>query len=77
MGGSGKDGDSGDDGEGGEGDEAEPVEHHGRELPVVLDGRRLLIIPDLIRDHSQFFEDQAQLSEGSRWKGPTVLGTRG
>ena len=51
MGGSGKDGDSGDDGEGGEGDEAEPVEHHGRELPVVLDRGRIFVVPQLVRDH--------------------------
>ena len=39
--------DGGDDGEEGERDEAEAVEHHGGELPVVLDGRRVLVVSDL------------------------------
>ena len=40
-----EDGDSGDDSEGGEGDEAEPVEHHGRKLPVVLNGGSVFVVP--------------------------------
>ena len=46
-----EDGDGGDDGEGGEGDEAEPVQHHGRELPVVLDRGRIFVVPQLVCDH--------------------------
>ena len=51
MGSRSKDGKCGDDGEGSEGDEAEPVEHHGRELPVVLDRGRIFVVPQLVCDH--------------------------
>lgn len=52
----------GHDREEGEGDEAEPVENHGRELPVILDGRRVLVVTDLVGDDPQLFQDQVQLS---------------
>jgi len=52
----------GHDREEGEGDEAEPVENHGRELPVVLDCRRILIVADLVGDDPQLLKDQVQLS---------------
>ena len=49
-----KDGDGGDDCEGGEGDEAEPVDDHGRKLPVA--DYLLLLVVKLhpIRDELQF-----------------------
>jgi len=52
----------GHDREEGEGDETEAVENHGRELPVVLDGRRVLIVADLVGDDPQLLQDQVQLS---------------
>ena len=59
----------GHDREEGEGDETEPVENHGRELPVVLDGRRILVVADLVRDDPQLLENQVQLSidAGREW----------
>ena len=61
-----EDGDGGDDGEGGEGDEAEPVQHHGRELPVVLDGVVLLVRRQLVRQHPQLLQDHGELPHGAR-----------
>ncbi len=40
-----------------EDNETEPVEDHGGELPVVLDGRALLVVPDLVRDDLYLFQD--------------------
>jgi len=54
-------GDGGDDSEGREGDQAQPVQHHGRELPVVLDLGRVLVVANLVRDHADLLEDQAEL----------------
>jgi hypothetical protein len=45
-----------------EGDETEPVEHHRRKLPVVLDRGSVLVVADLVRDDSDLLEDEAQLS---------------
>ncbi len=57
-------GDGGDDGEGGEGDEAEPVNDHGRELPVHDD--LLLLVADLhpVRDELELLQDALQLAVG-------------
>ena len=38
-----------------------PVYHHGRELPVVLDGAGLLVVPDLVGDHLDLLEDEGEL----------------
>ena len=46
-----EEGGSGEHREPGEGDQAEPVEHHGRELPVVLDRGRIFVVPQLVCDH--------------------------
>ena len=40
-----------------EDNETEPVEDHGGELPVVLYGRTLLVVPDLVRDDLYLFQD--------------------
>jgi len=61
-----EDGHGGHDGEEGEGDEAEPVENHGRKFPVVLDGRRVLVVPDLVRDDPQLLQDEVQLAVDAR-----------
>ena len=47
----------GQDGEQGEGDQTEPIQDHGSEFPVILDGRRVLVVSDLVRDDSDFLED--------------------
>lgn len=47
-----------DNGEQGEGDEAEAVEHHRGKLPVVLRRRGLVVIPDLVRDNFDLFENE-------------------
>ena len=62
MGRGGQDGHSGHYSEQGEYNEAETVQHHGRKLPVILDGRALLVIPDLVRDDLDLLQDQTQLS---------------
>ena len=46
-----KEGGSGEHREPGEGDQAEPVEHHGRELPVVFYGGGVFVIPQLVCNH--------------------------
>ena len=46
----------------GEEDKAQPVQHHRRELPVTLNLRGLVIIPHLVRDHSDLLENEAELS---------------
>ena len=38
-----------------------PVQHHGRELPVGLYLSSLVILPDLVGDHPDLLEDEAQL----------------
>ena len=40
-----------------EDNETEPVEDHGGELPVVLYGSTLLVVPDLVRDDLYLFQD--------------------
>ena len=52
----------GDYGEERERDEAQPVEHHGGKLPVVLDGRRVLVVANLVRYDANLLEDQAELA---------------
>ncbi len=45
-----------------EGYKTQSVQHHGGEFPIILDGRRVFVVPDLVRDHPQLLEDQAELS---------------
>ena len=61
MRGSTEHGDSGHYGEGGVGHQAQPVQHHGRKLPVALHRPTLLIVPDLVGDHLDLLEDETQL----------------
>ena len=61
-----EEGGSGEHREPGEGDQAEPVEHHGRELPVVLDGVVLLVRLQLVRQHPQLLQDHGELPHGAR-----------
>ena len=56
----------------GEGDETESVQHHGSKLPVVLYGRGVLVVADLVGDDSQFFQNQVQLSIDARRKGASA-----
>ena len=60
-----EEGDGGDYGEERERDEAQPVEHHGGKLPVVLDGRRVLVVANLVRYHADLLEDEAELAVDS------------
>lgn len=62
-----------DDGERRERQQTDSVQHHGRELPVVLDGRSVLVVADLVRDHAQFFQDQAELPEGTGRKAAAIV----
>lgn len=39
----------------GEDDQAQPVQHHGRELPITLSGVRIIVAPNLLSDHSKLF----------------------
>ena len=38
-----------------------PVENHGGELPVALDGAGLLVVADLVGDDLDLLEDEAEL----------------
>ena len=38
-----------------------PVQHHSRKLPVGLDFTGLVVLPDLVGDHPDLLEDEAQL----------------
>ena len=38
-----------------------PVENHGGELPVALDGAGLLVVADLVCDDLDLLEDEAEL----------------
>ncbi len=40
-----------------EDNKTESVKDHGGELPVILNGRALLIVPDLVRDDLYLFQD--------------------
>ena len=66
--------DGGDDGEERERDETQTVEHHGGKLPVVLDGRGVLVVADLVRYDANLLKDQAELAVdswrelGGRWR---------
>ena len=53
---------SGDHCEEGEGDETDPVQHHGRELPVILYIGRLVLAPDLVADHPDLLENVDKFS---------------
>jgi len=57
-----------DNGEQGEGDQAEPVQHHRSKLPVVLRRRRLVVVPDLVGDNFDLFENQGELAVNPRWE---------
>ena len=61
MRGSAEHGDCGHYGEGGVGHQTQPVQHHGRKLPVTLHCPTLLIIPDLVSDHLDLLEDETEL----------------
>ena len=50
----------------GEGDQAEPVEHHGRKLPVVLDRIVVLVRLQLVRQHPQLLQDHGELPHRAR-----------
>ena len=52
----------GHDSEEGEEDKAQPVENHCGELPVTLNLRGFVIIPDLVGDHSDLLQDESQFS---------------
>ena len=61
MWGGGQHGDGGNDGEHGEGDQTDAVQHHGRELPVVLDVGRLVLVPHLVADHTDLLQNVDKL----------------
>ena len=61
-----EEGSSGEHGEPGEGDQAEPVEHHGRKLPVVLYRVVVLVRLQLVRQHPQLLQDHGELPHGAR-----------
>lgn len=70
--------DGGNDREYSKSDEAESVKHHGSELPVVLDGSRVLVVPDLVRDHPDLLQDQTELPVdpgGKRTRAAAARGT--
>ena len=54
-------GDCGHDGEGGVGHQTQPVQHHGRELPVTLHRPALLVLSDLVGDHLDLLQYETQL----------------
>ena len=51
-----------------------PVENHGGELPVALDGAGLLVVSDLVCDDLDLLEDEAQLPGHAARVGPAVHG---
>ena len=68
MGGGDEQGRGGEHREAGEGDQAEPVQHHRRELPVVLHRVVLLVRLQLVGEDAQLLEDHRQLPHGARWQ---------
>ena len=50
----------------GEGDQAQPVQHHGRELPVVLLEVFGVVRLDLVGEDAELLEDHGQLPHGAR-----------
>ena len=61
-----EEGGSGKHGEPSEGDQTEPVEHHGRKLPVVLYRVVVLVRLQLVRQHPQLLQDHGELPHGAR-----------
>ena len=49
-----------------------PVENHGGELPVALDGAGLLVVADLVCDDLDLLEDEAELPGHAAGVGPGV-----
>ena len=70
--------DGGHHGEQGEDDQAESVQDHGRELPITLSGRGVVIAPDLLCDHSKLFQYQSEFSDSARgqWGADLILKVR-
>ena len=73
MGGGDEQGRGGEHREAGEGDQAEPVQHHRRELPVVLHRVVLLVSLQLVVEDAQLLEDHRQLPHGARWQWSHLL----
>ena len=73
MGGGDEQGRGGEHREAGEGDQAEPVQHHRRELPVVLHRVVLLVRLQLVGEDAQLLEDHRQLPHGARWQWSHLL----